>query len=84
AAIGAFINGVVITFLTLWLLPVLGDLGFANTTFSDSDFAVTGIFLGYLAMIGKEAVIIGIAIVAGAVLSTNFIGKKSSDTAESI
>ncbi len=84
AAIGAFVNGVVITFLTLWLLPVLGDLGFANTTFSDSDFAVTGIFLGYLAMIGKEAVIIGIALVAGAVLSTNFLGKKSADTAENI
>ncbi len=53
AVVGSFINGVVITFLTLWLLPVLGDLGFANTTFSDSDFAVTGIFLGYLAMAGK-------------------------------
>ena len=84
AIAGAFVNGVVITFLTLWLLPVLGDLGFANTTFSDSDFAVTGIFLGYLAMIGKEAVVIGIAVVAGLVLSTNFLGKKSSDTVENV
>ena len=74
----------VITFLTLWLLPVLGDLGFANTTFSDSDFAVTGIFLGYLAMIGKEAVVIGIAVVAGLVLSTNFLGKKTTESVENV
>ncbi|AWX13969.1 PTS ascorbate transporter subunit IIC [Mergibacter septicus] len=72
AIVGAFVNGIVITFLTLWLLPVLGNLGFANTTFSDSDFAVTGIFLGYLAMIGKEALIAGIVIVATLVLATNF------------
>ena len=30
------------------LLPVLGDLGFANTTFSDADFGVVGIALGWL------------------------------------
>ncbi|QDJ13440.1 PTS ascorbate transporter subunit IIC [Mergibacter septicus] len=72
AIVGSFVNGIVITFLTLWLLPVLGNLGFANTTFSDSDFAVTGIFLGYLAMIGKEALIAGIVIVATLVLATNF------------
>ncbi|KXF80410.1 PTS ascorbate transporter subunit IIC [Enterovibrio coralii] len=84
AAVGAFVNGVVITFLTLWLLPVLGDLGFANTTFSDSDFAITGIFLGYLAMLGKEAVILGVAAVAALVLGTNFIGKKPAETAENI
>ncbi|MBY5946622.1 PTS ascorbate transporter subunit IIC [Photobacterium rosenbergii] len=82
AAIGAFANGIVITFLTLWLLPVLGDLGFANTTFSDSDFAVTGIFLGYLAMAGKEAVVAGVAIIAGLVLATNFMHKKTPDTAQ--
>ena len=84
AVCGAFVNGLVITFLTLWLLPVLGQLGFANTTFSDSDFAVTGIFLGYLSMISKEAVILGIGAVSLAVLSTNFFAKKSTkqETAE--
>lgn len=72
AIVGSFVNGIVITFLTLWLLPVLGNLGFANTTFSDSDFAVTGIFLGYLAMIGREALIAGVVIVATLVLATHF------------
>ncbi|WP_216638481.1 PTS ascorbate transporter subunit IIC [Endozoicomonas arenosclerae] len=76
AVVGSFVNGVVITFLTLWLLPVLGDLGFANTTFSDSDFAVTGIFLGYMAMAGKEAVILAIAAVSAGVFATNFIHRK--------
>ena len=75
AVCGAFVNGLVITFLTFWLLPVLGQLGFSNATFSDSDFAVTGIFLGYLAMISKEAVVFGIVIVSLGVLSTNYSSK---------
>jgi PTS system ascorbate-specific IIC component len=37
ATIGSFINGLFITFLPVFLMPVLGDLGFANATFSDSD-----------------------------------------------
>ena len=78
AMVGAFVNGVVISFLTLWLLPVMGDFGFANTSFSDSDFAVTGIFLGYAAMMGKEAVIGAVALVAASVLATNFIGQKKN------
>lgn len=82
AVCGAFVNGLVITFLTLWLLPVLGQLGFANTTFSDSDFAVTGIFLGYLAMISKQAVVAGIAVVALGVLSTGFVFKKTAVAVE--
>ena len=48
ASIGAFLHGILITFLPVWLLPVLGDLGFANTTFSDADFGVVGIALGWL------------------------------------
>lgn len=48
AMIGAFANGLLITFLPVFLLPVLGDLGFANTTFSDADFGVVGILLGLI------------------------------------
>lgn len=43
---GAFAHGLLITFLPVLLMPVLGDLGFANTTFSDADFGVVGIILG--------------------------------------
>jgi PTS system ascorbate-specific IIC component len=49
AIIGAFVNGLIITFLAALLLPVLGDLGFANTTFGDSDFQWLGILVGNLA-----------------------------------
>lgn len=53
AVIGAFVHGLLITFLPVYLLPVLGDLGFANTTFSDTDFGVIGILIGKLAHIGN-------------------------------
>ena len=48
ALLGAFANGLLITFLPVFLLQVLGDLGFANTTFSDADFGVVGILLGLI------------------------------------
>ncbi|ROR09842.1 PTS ascorbate transporter subunit IIC [Erwinia sp. JUb26] len=48
AVIGAFAHGLLITFLPVALLPVLGSLGLANTTFSDADFGVVGILLGNL------------------------------------
>lgn len=46
AVLGAFAQGLLITFLPVLLLPVLGDLGYANTTFSDADFTGVGILLG--------------------------------------
>jgi PTS system ascorbate-specific IIC component len=46
AFFGAFAQGLLITFLPVLLMPVLGDLGFANTTFSDADFGAVGIILG--------------------------------------
>ncbi|CAH0535740.1 Ascorbate-specific PTS system EIIC component [Vibrio stylophorae] len=48
AILGAFAQGLLITFLPVFLLPVLGDLGFANTTFSDADFGAVGILLGLI------------------------------------
>ncbi|GAB6137944.1 PTS ascorbate transporter subunit IIC [Halanaerobaculum tunisiense] len=49
AIFGSFANGLLITFLPALLLPVLGDLGFANTTFGDADFGVVGILIGTIA-----------------------------------
>ncbi|WNN43962.1 MULTISPECIES: PTS ascorbate transporter subunit IIC [Winslowiella] len=48
AILGSFANGLLITFLPVFLLPVLGSIGLANTTFSDSDFGVIGILLGLI------------------------------------
>lgn len=49
AAVGGAANGVLISFIPAFLLPVLGNLGFANTTFGDTDFGVVGILVGFLA-----------------------------------
>lgn len=45
AIIGSFVQGIIITILPALLMPVLGDLGFANTTFGDTDFSIVGIAL---------------------------------------
>lgn len=45
AILGAFVHGIIITFLPALLLPTLGGLGYVGTTFSDADFGVIGIIL---------------------------------------
>ncbi|AOX99354.1 PTS ascorbate transporter subunit IIC [Jeongeupia sp. USM3] len=45
AVVGAFVNGLLISFLPAILLNSLGALGFAGTTFGDTDFGVVGIVL---------------------------------------
>jgi len=46
--VGAFAHGLLISFLPAILLPLMGDLGFASTTFGDADFGVVGIILGHV------------------------------------
>ncbi|WP_288222102.1 PTS ascorbate transporter subunit IIC [uncultured Clostridium sp.] len=78
AAIGAFVNGLLITFIPALLLPVLGDLGFQNTTFGDFDFGIIGIAIGKLyEFLGSMGVIILLAILIIAVLVPSFINTKS-------
>jgi ascorbate PTS system EIIC component len=64
AILGSFANGVIISFLPVALLPVLGNLGIANSTFSDTDFALLGIFLGkvqeFIGGVGLTSVLVGI------------------------
>ncbi|ASU15562.1 PTS system ascorbate-specific transporter subunit IIC [Actinobacillus pleuropneumoniae] len=77
AIIGAFAHGVLITFLPVFLLPVLGSLGFANTTFSDADFGGVGIVLGYMAQVFNKDVITAIIVGLFALLvAYNYLAKK--------
>lgn len=65
AMVGSFVNGLAISFLPALLLPVLGDLGFTNTTFGDTDFAAIGIILGQIGnWIGHTGIYTIVGIVA--------------------
>lgn len=87
AIIGSFANGILISFLPIALLPVLGNLGFANSTFSDADFGVAGIFLGkvqeFIGGNGLTAVLVGIfallVVISG--ISKNKIEKNTEEVA---
>ncbi|MGA4846908.1 PTS ascorbate transporter subunit IIC [Streptomyces sp. G5(2025)] len=73
AALGAFVNGVLITFLPALLLKVLGAFGEENTTFGDADFGWFGTLIGYAAKAGEAGgvtlmLLIGLAVLLGAVV----------------
>lgn len=78
AIIGSFINGLLLAFLPAALLPVLGSIGFQNTTFGDFDFAVLGILIGKaVENIGEIGVYGIIAILLVILIVPNFIKTKS-------
>lgn len=80
AIIGAFIHGIFISFLPLFLMPVLGDLGFANSTFSDADFTIVGILFGFLGSnLGRIGVVAGLILVYAAIFGYSFVKKDESE-----
>lgn len=79
AVVGSFIHGVIISFMPILLMPVMGDLGFQGSTFSDTDYGVTGIFLGKLAdMGGQIAVVVGVLAVLALLIGLTVFGKKTA------
>ncbi|WP_373808933.1 PTS ascorbate transporter subunit IIC [Streptococcus ferus] len=78
--VGAFAQGVLISFLPVFLMPVLGDLGFAGSTFSDADFGLTGIFLGLMAKNGGVLLVsIGILAVLAGMFVLTFLKKDTKE-----
>jgi PTS system ascorbate-specific IIC component len=51
AALGGFLNGLIFTLLAGTAYVALGQLGFANSTFGDTDFGVIGNLLAFLGSI---------------------------------
>ncbi|MBG9453362.1 PTS beta-glucoside transporter subunit IIBC [Lysinibacillus sphaericus] len=43
--VGAFANGLIISFIPAVLLIFMGDIGYEGTTFGDSDFGIVGIII---------------------------------------
>jgi len=81
AILGAFVNGVLITFLPAVLLTVLGSLGFANTTFGDADFAWYGIVVGNSVEAGHiGGLLILAALAVGLVAAASLFQKRVVDT----
>lgn len=78
AIIGAFAHGLLITFLPALLMPVLGGLGFASTTFSDADFTVVGIVLGNIAkaVTGTGLLAVTIVLYVLPIITTYVVPKK--------
>ncbi|WP_049493464.1 PTS ascorbate transporter subunit IIC [Streptococcus constellatus] len=76
AILGSFVNGLFLAFLPATLLPVLGKLGFANTTFGDFDFGVFGILLGNVGnSIGQIGVYLIVAVLVVVLLLPYIITK---------
>ena len=79
AVLGAFVNGLLITFAPALLLPVLSVFGFENTTFGDFDFGVIGIILGraaeWFGSMGVYAILAALIVIA---FIPNFIKTKSN------
>ncbi|WAT24885.1 PTS ascorbate transporter subunit IIC [Aerococcus urinaeequi] len=78
AVLGAFIQGILISFVPIILMPLMGQLGFSGSTFADADYSVVGIFLGGLSQIGGQNAIIGgiVAVLVIVLLMSYFSGKK--------
>lgn len=76
ATIGAFFQGVLISFLPVFLMPVLGGLGFEGSTFSDADFGLSGIILGMLNKFGSQTgIIIGLLAILVGIVVFSFVKK---------
>ena len=81
AVAGAFLNGVLITFLPALLLKVLGAFGEENTTFGDADFGWFGALTGYAADVGTVGGVILMLLLGAAILgSAILVQKKVVDT----
>ena len=73
AVLGATVNGLLISWLPLLILPVLGTLKIAASTFAHTDYLVPGILLGNLGSVGTLAIVIGIIGFFVAVVATSMI-----------
>ncbi|RRD39198.1 PTS ascorbate transporter subunit IIC [Leptotrichia sp. OH3620_COT-345] len=78
AVIGSFVNGLLLSFLPAALLPVLGKLGFVNTTFGDVDFTLIGILLGMVnSFSGHSGIYLIMIIITIVLIIPNFLKIKS-------
>ena len=81
AIIGAIVNSLIISWLPLYILPVLGNLKMAASTFADTDYLVPGIILGNLGHLGGTVLTFSIiAFTVIVVLVSMFMKSPKADT----
>ncbi|WP_341778550.1 PTS ascorbate transporter subunit IIC [Levilactobacillus sp. HBUAS70063] len=83
AIIGSAVNSLLISWLPLFILPVLGGLKLAASTFADTDYLIPGILLGNLGSFGQVAVTGGIIAFVLIVIVWSFFLKDSSKKSDS-
>ena len=76
--LGSFANGLLLTFAPLLLLPLLGDLGFANTTFSDLDFIAAGAVIGGAGQIARWLIPVLVFGLAAILIIYNLVAPKKA------
>lgn len=76
AILGSGITGLLIEWLPLMILPVLGNLKLASSTFGDTDYLIPGTIFGLIASNGKLAIIIAAIVFVGGVLIVSTILNK--------
>lgn len=76
AIFGSAFNGLLLSWLPLFILPLLGDLGLASSTFADTDYLIPGLILGYLGKLGTGAITIVIFLFVLAVIAASAILNK--------
>ncbi|WP_026883089.1 PTS ascorbate transporter subunit IIC [Clostridium akagii] len=81
--IGCFVNGAILNLLPAFLLPLLGSLGYANSTFGDSDFVFDGIVVGHIGKAFSKGGIYGLLIVITLVFIGLTIKSKGKNSKES-
>ncbi|MCZ1960579.1 PTS ascorbate transporter subunit IIC, partial [Enterococcus faecium] len=80
AVLGSAFNSLLISWLPLFILPVLGDLKIASSTFADTDYLVPGLVLGKLGEYGQIALTVGIIAFFLLVVLSSFLfaGKRTN------
>jgi ascorbate PTS system EIIC component len=61
--IGCFVNGAILNLIPAFLLPLLGSLGYANSTFGDSDFVFDGIVVGKIGKAFSKGGVYGLLVI---------------------
>lgn len=83
AVAGSFIQGIIISFMPLFLMPLVSNLGFTGSTFSDTDYGVEGLLLGEASRMGGQVAIIAVTVVILIIMFalTAISGKKGKQAA---